>query len=226
VGWIDCLATGKDLGRGLFTRGNFAWQKQQPGGPGLSGVKPTVPFDFPEIALNRFSVQAFNQLYYRKQFVKRQRAVVHYEPFFYPLDAIHHWNRIYGKRGFLQYQSVVPYKTNYTAYRKILETIAASGEGTFLVVVKTFGDVPSPGMLSFPRPGVTLALDFAMQGESTLRLCERLDEIVRDAGGAVYPAKDARMSAASFQAYYPNWRDFARYIDPNFSSSFWRRVTR
>lgn len=223
--WIDCLATGKNLGRGWFTRGNFAWQKERPGGLDLSKIKPIVPFDFPEFALNRFSVQAFNQVLYHKQVTKRVRNVVHYEPFFYPLDSIHHWNRIYGKRGFLQYQCVVPYKTDLTPIRNILKTIAASGEGTFLVVLKTFGDVTSPGMLSFPRPGVTLALDFAMQGESTLRLCERLDQIVRGTGGTVYPAKDARMSAESFQSYYPQWREFARYIDPNFSSSFWRRVT-
>ncbi len=225
VAWIDCLATGKNLGRGLFTRGNFAWQKQNSGGLDLSKIKPTVPFDFPEFALNRYSVQAFNQLYYRKQLTKRVRSVIHYEPFFYPLDAIHHWNRIYGKRGFLQYQCVVPYKTDLGPIRRILQSIAASGEGTFLVVLKTFGEVTSPGMLSFPRPGVTLALDFAMQGQSTLQLCEHLDEIVRSAGGAVYPAKDARMSPASFQTYFPQWREFSRYIDPNFSSSFWRRVT-
>lgn len=225
VAWIDCLATGKNLGRGLFTRGNFAWQKQSPGGVDLSKIKPTVPFNFPEFALNRYSVQAFNQLYFRKQLTKQARSVIHYEPFFYPLDAIHHWNRIYGKRGFLQYQCVVPYKNDLGPIRRILQAIAASGEGTFLVVLKTFGDVTSPGMLSFPRPGVTLALDFAMQGESTLRLCEHLDEIVRGAGGAVYPAKDARMSPVSFQTYFPQWREFARYIDPNFSSSFWRRVT-
>jgi FAD/FMN-containing dehydrogenase len=92
-------------------------------------------------------------------------------------------------------------------------------------VLKTFGNIQSPGMLSFPRPGVTLALDFAFRGETTLRLLDRLDRIVREMCGAVYPAKDARMSAESFQAYFPQWREFARYIDPKFSSSFWRRVT-
>lgn len=225
VAWIDCQATGKNLGRGWFQRGNFSWQKQRPGGLDLTKIIPPVPFDFPNFTINRYTVQMLNQAIYRRQLVKKVQNITHYEPFFYPLDSIHHWNRIYGKRGFLQHQCVVPYKTDKRPIRRILETIAASGEGSFLVVFKTFGEISSPGMLSFPRPGVTLALDFAMQGESTLQLCDQLDEIVREAGGAIYPAKDARMSAANFQAFYPEWREFSRYIDPNFSSSFWRRVT-
>jgi FAD/FMN-containing dehydrogenase len=226
VSWIDCQAKGKNLGRGWFQRGNFAWQKQQVGGGlDLTKVNPFVPFDLPNFAINRYTVQMANQVIYRRQLVKKKRSLTHYEPFFYPLDSIHHWNRIYGNRGFLQHQCVVPYESDHGPIRRILETIAASGEGSFLIVFKTFGEVTSPGMLSFPRPGVTLALDFAMQGESTLRLCDQLDEIVREAGGAIYPAKDARMSAKNFQTFYPQWREFSRYIDPNFSSSFWRRVT-
>ncbi|HKF36901.1 MAG TPA: FAD-binding protein, partial [Ktedonobacteraceae bacterium] len=95
----------------------------------------------------------------------------------------------------------------------------------FLTVLKTFGAIQSPGMLSFPRPGLTLALDFAYGGSKTLKLLEELDSIVLQSGGAVYPAKDARMSAASFQAFFPGWKEFAQYVDPHFSSSFWRRVT-
>jgi FAD/FMN-containing dehydrogenase len=132
---------------------------------------------------------------------------------------------MYGRQGFLQYQCVVPYHDNHRAIKEILQQIGQSGEGSFLAVLKTFGRIQSPGMLSFPRPGVTLALDFAFRGETTLRLLDRLDRIVREMCGAVYPAKDARMSAESFQAYFPQWREFARYIDPKFSSSFWRRVT-
>jgi FAD/FMN-containing dehydrogenase len=125
----------------------------------------------------------------------------------------------------LQYQCVVPYNDNYEALKAVLRQIRKSGEGSFVVVLKTFGTIKSPGMLSFPRPGVTLSLDFAYHGQKTLRLLDRLDQIVRDVCGSVYPAKDARMSAESFQAYFPQWREFAAYIDPRFSSSFWRRVT-
>ena len=125
----------------------------------------------------------------------------------------------------MQYQCVVPDDGGHTAIRSILEKIVAAGQGSFLSVLKTFGDVPSPGLLSFPRKGVTLALDFPMRGASTLALLNELDVIVRQAGGGVYPAKDARMSRESFQAYYPRWQEFSQYIDPKFSSGFWRRVT-
>jgi hypothetical protein len=135
------------------------------------------------------------------------------------------WNRLYGKRGFFQYQCIVPYQDGYEVMKEILERISRSGEGSFLGILKTFGDVPSPGMLSFPRPGLTLALDFANRGQKTLCLLDALDTLVRQSGGIVYPAKDARMSPESFQTYFPRWQEFAQYIDPKFSSSFWRRVT-
>jgi FAD/FMN-containing dehydrogenase len=185
----------------------------------------TIPFDFPSFILNTFTVKSFNELYYHSQFSKRVHKVVPYEPFFYPLDAIHDWNRMYGKRGFLQYQFVVPFQDGFEAMREIIGRIRHSGEGSFLTVLKTFGAMQSPGMLSFPRSGLTLALDFAFAGQKTLQLLDELDEIVRKSGGAVYPAKDARMSAENFQAFFPRWREFAQYIDPHFSSSFWRRVS-
>ena len=153
------------------------------------------------------------------------QKVIPYDPFFYPLDTIKNWNRMYGTRGFLQYQCVVPFDNDNAAIKEVFTRITRSGEGSFLVVLKTFGALPSPGMLSFPKPGVTLALDFPIHGARTLRLLDELDGVVRASGGAVYPAKDARMSAESFQAFYPQWRDFAHFIDPQFSSSFWRRVT-
>ena len=149
----------------------------------------------------------------------------HYEPFFYPLDAVRDWNRGYGRRGFYQYQFVVPFRDGDAAVREILGRLAASGEGSFLAVLKTFGDVPSPGLMSFPREGVTLALDLPNRGERTLRLLRDCDAVVRDARGAVYPAKDATMTPASFRAFFPQWEAFAEHIDPAFSSSFWRRVT-
>ena len=150
---------------------------------------------------------------------------MHYDPFFYPLDSVGNWNRLYGKRGFLQYQFVVPVERGLEATRHVLSRIAASGEGSFLAVLKVFGGAPAPGLLSFPMPGFTLALDFAQRGSATFSLLNRLDRVVAEYGGRVYPAKDARMSADSFDTFYPRWREFAQFIDPAFSSSFWRRVT-
>jgi FAD/FMN-containing dehydrogenase len=224
VSWVDCLIGGKDVCRGIFMRGNHA-------GEALRAVKQrgklplSMPFDLPSQVLNTFTVKAFNALYYRSQVSHTVRKVVHYDPFFYPLDSIKDWNGLYGRRGFLQYQCVVPFEGGHESMREILERIRRSGQGSFLTVLKKFGNLPSPGLLSFPRPGLTLALDFAYHGQETLQLLDDLDAIVRQSGGAVYPAKDARMSAQSFQAYFPRWQEFARYKDPKFSSSFWRRVT-
>ena len=224
VAWIDSLAQGKNLGRGIFIRANHApsqmitkvaWPK--------SGKKATVPFSFPNIALNKLSVSLFNQCYWRKNLRRAKSYLGYYDPFFYPLDTIHHWNRIYGKRGFLQYQFVVPLGDG-EAIEKILGLIAQSGQGSFLTVLKIFGDVASPGMLSFPMPGVTFALDFPNRGQSTLVLLDALDKEVLKYGGRVYPAKDARMSGAAFREFYPEHERFAKFIDPKFSSSFWRRV--
>jgi len=224
VAWIDCLAKGPSLGRGLFMRGNHAGPAECPrqAGPRLQF---TFPFDPPFTLVNNFSLRLFNSLYYRKQLRKRSRAAIHYAPFFYPLDTIRSWNRMYGSRGFLQYQCVVPFDNGHEAIKEILEKIASAGSGSFLAVLKAFGDITSPGLLSFPRPGVTLALDFPHRGQPTLDLLDRLDLITGEACGAVYPAKDARMSAASYRKYYPRWPDMAKFIDPRFSSSFWRRVT-
>lgn len=132
---------------------------------------------------------------------------------------------MYGPRGFYQYQCALPPEGVIDVLNEMLRRIGRSGLGSFLLVLKTFGVVPSLGMLSFPRPGATLALDFPNRGAETLALLNALDDLTRAAGGAVYPAKDARMSAASFQTYFPAWQAFSRYVDPKFSSSFWRRVT-
>ncbi|MBU2828115.1 FAD-binding oxidoreductase [Acidithiobacillus ferriphilus] len=224
VAWIDCLAHGKSLGRGLFMRGNHASpQERLPLPPRRTRTFPIEP-PFPLI--NAWSLRAFNSLYYRKQMARMQRAITHYEPFFYPLDGILHWNRMYGHPGFFQYQCVVPSDFAKESIRALLETIATAKSGSFLAVLKAFGDRRSPGLLSFPRPGATLALDFPNQGQRTMDLLDNLDKIVTSAGGAVYPAKDARMSGERFRQYFPRWEEFQRYIDPRFSSSFWRRVMR
>ncbi len=222
VAWVDCLAGGDALGRGIFIRGNHSST------PAPLVVPPPrslpVPLDAPSFLLNTHSVRAFNSLYAAKLKTDRVRGDKHYQPFFYPLDAVGHWNRLYGKRGFFQHQCVVPRDGYGGPIRDILRRIAASGQASFLAVLKLFGDLPAEGLLSFPRPGVTLALDFPNRGPSTLRLLDELDSVVFSHGGALYPAKDARMSPAHFQKSFPALDTFERYRDPAFSSSFWRRV--
>lgn len=224
VAWIDTTATGARLGRGLYMEGEHATGSlPQPDAPAEPRLR--VPLDAPAWALNRLTVQAFNALYWRQQRRPVVQKRVHYEPFFYPLDAVGGWNRLYGRRGFFQYQFVVPFEHGAEATREILRRIAHSGEASFLAVLKTFGDVPSPGLISFPMPGITLALDFPNRGERTRRLFRDLDRLVREAGGRLYPAKDACMTAEDFRAFYPAWTRFSEFVDPAFSSSFWRRVT-
>ncbi len=223
VAWIDCLATGDDLGRGLFTRANPSDKpsnrplKHRPG--------PSVPITPPFSLVNRWSLRLFNKLYYARQRGDRRQDTVSYSKFFFPLDAIGNWNRMYGPRGFLQYQCVIPPEAAEEAIADMLKRIAEADTGSFLAVLKQFGDKPSPGLLSFPRPGTTLALDFPIRGQTTFDLLDRLDEITLAAKGAVYPAKDARMSPAVFQAGFPKWRELAALRDEKFSSGFWRRVT-
>ena len=185
-------------------------------------VRFGVPVELPRALVTDTAVRVFNAWYYRRPLQRIRR--VPYDSFLYPLDRIRNWNRIYGRRGFFQYQCVVGPSDGRDAVAELLSRIAAAGGGSFLAVLKVFGAIPSQGVLSFPRPGITLALDFPNRGSETMRLLDRLDEIVRSSGGAVYPAKDARMSADSFRHYFPRWRSFCEYLDPAFSSSFWRRV--
>jgi FAD/FMN-containing dehydrogenase len=222
VSWIDCLASGDALGRGIYTIADHA----RAGGLDRKGKSsgPKVPFDFPALALNRLSVAAFNALVYTNGRLKAGARRVPYGPYFYPLDSIGQWNRIYGKRGMYQYQSVVPPGVAESATAEMLRAISRAGQGSFLVVLKTFGDLSSPGLLSFPRAGTTLALDFPNRGASTLALLDRLDAIVREAGGRLYPAKDGRISGAMFRSGQPEFDRFAAHVDPGLSSTFWRRV--
>jgi FAD/FMN-containing dehydrogenase len=224
VAWIDCLAKGNQLGRGLFIRGNHT-ETIHSRPPKAPSRRLTFPFDPPFALINSWTLKAFNTLYYRKQWSDRVHRPVHYEPFFYPLDAVYGWNRVYGSKGFFQYQCAVPTDAAHEAIRGILERIARAGTGSFLAVLKLFGDKPSPGLLSFPMPGATLALDFPNQGQKTLRLLDELDEVTRSVGGRLNPSKDARMYREDFQQNYPGWTDMAAYVDPNISSCFWQRVT-
>ena len=223
VAWVDCLARGRELGRGIFSRANHA---PGPVGPTASlDQRLAVPVSPPWSPLNGFTLRLFNALYRRRLgWRRRARHLAAYAPVLFPLDAIGGWNRLYGRHGFYQYQCVLPPDTARDGIAELLDSVATAGEGSFLAVLKTLGDQRSPGLLSFPRPGTTLALDFPNRGPSTLALLDRLDRITLAAGGRVYPAKDGRMSPAMFAAGYPGLGRFRDSVDPAFSSSFWRRV--
>lgn len=221
VSWIDCL---DKHGRGLFMRGNHcAADAPVPAHAPRKG-QLAMPVTPPLSLVNAASLRAFNALYYHAHRLRAGPAVSHYRPFFYPLDGIAHWNRMYGPRGFYQYQCVVPFEGGEQAIAALLAQIAGSGQGSFLAVLKTFGNRPSLGLLSFPQPGITLALDFPNLGDKTLRLFSQLDTIVSAASGRIYPAKDARMPAHLFQSGYPLWEQFLPYRDPGISSAMSRRL--
>lgn len=225
VAWIDVTARGRGRGRGIFWRGNHAHRGEAPTQVPRRSRRLTLPVEAPSWVLNPWSARSLNALYYYLQRWRAGQRLMSYEHFFYPLDTLGNWNRLYGRRGLVQYQCVLLPSVAESVLEEILDRIAAARVTALLGVLKRFGDRASPGMLSFPRPGTTLAVDLALEGERTWRLLERLDELVWQAGGALYPAKDARMSPEMFAASFPQWREFCIYCDPAFSSSFWRRVT-
>jgi FAD/FMN-containing dehydrogenase len=218
VSWIDCQAEG----RGIFSRGNHL--------PAAAAEhyhrrKPLrVPLTPPLSLINGLSLRAFNALYFRMNQRRAGRSLQHYLPFFYPLDNILEWNRLYGPKGFYQYQSVVPPVNARDATAEMLRAISTSGMGSPLAVLKTFGTSNSPGLMSFPMEGTTLALDFPNAGEKTLRLFARLDAIVRAAKGRIYPAKDARMPRDLFEEGYPRLDEFLKYRDPGIHSTMATRL--
>ena len=219
VSWIDCISGGG--GRGVFMRGNPIVTAPRPLPTAQQRTMPLVP---PVSLVNRLSLRPFNVAYYHLKKWRAGRAIAHYEAFFYPLDNLLEWNRMYGPRGFFQYQSVVPRAVGRDAIQAMLREIARSGDGSFLAVLKTFGNRQPVGMLSFAQPGVTLALDFPNHGARTHRLFERLDAIVREAQGRIYLAKDARMPRELFEAGYPRLPEFLPYRDPGISSGLSRRL--
>jgi FAD/FMN-containing dehydrogenase len=223
VAWIDCTARGSALGRGVFKRANHTAQLPD-AAPSVARTRPlrlcvTPPFSL----VNKASIRAFNAMYYRTC-RSGHSSIEHYEPFFYPLDAVRGWNRMYGPRGFYQYQFVVPGEAGENVMAEILTAISASQLGSFLAVLKVFGTQPSVGLMSFPMPGVTLALDFPNQGDAVTKLFARLDQIVGEASGRIYAAKDARTPRAMWLRGYPNWERFKQFVDPTFSSTFYRRM--
>lgn len=219
VSWVDCVS---QVPRGLFMRGNFNTSIGEKSDPVSDSLKLPFPIEAPSWVLNSLSIQIFNELYFQRIPSEGIKKTVNYQPFFYPLDAIHNWNLMYGKPGFLQWQCVVPIESN--AIAEIFRQISLAKQGSFLAVLKTFGSIPSEGLLSFPRPGVTLALDFGIKGEKTFKLLNQLDTIVKASGGAIYPAKDARMSEEMFKLSFPKLEEFKKFKDPGITSSFWRRV--
>jgi FAD/FMN-containing dehydrogenase len=222
VSWVDVTSTGKNFCRGIFMQGDHS---QVPAPLKVSGKpKLTFPIELPGFALNGATVGLFNTLFFNKQLKKRVTALQDYEPFFYPLDAVLKWNKMYGKRGLLQFQYAIPWEHAREGTVAILQEVAKSGLASFLAVLKAFGDVPSPGMMSFPKPGITLALDFPIKPGKSFELFDRLAIMTNEFGGRLYPAKDARMTAPQFQAFYPQWEKFARFKDPALTSSFWERV--
>ena len=219
VSWIDCVAGSG--GRGLFMRGNFI---ADAGRAAPKAAAKRMPFVPPVSMVNGLTLRPFNEAYFWLNKRKTGRQVTHYQPFFYPLDNLHDWNRMYGPKGFYQYQSVVPRAVGQEAVSAMLAEIGRSGQGSFLAVLKTFGNREPLGMLSFAQPGVTLALDFPNHGAKTLALFERLDAIVREARGRIYLAKDARMPRDLFEAGYPRLSEFIQYRDLGISSAMSRRL--
>lgn len=216
VAWIDCLAKGDALGRSIMMRGEHMKSAElvdstHKTAPLASkrGLKLDVPVMFPNFALNPLSMKAFNFAYYNKCRPGTHKRIVDYNSFFYPLDAIGNWNRIYGKRGFTQYQFVIPKEAGREGMRKILARITESGLGSFLAVLKLFGEQAS--FMSFPMAGYTLALDFPISLKA-MDLFKELDAMVADYGGRLYLAKDSRMDAAMFEKTYPNANAFRQAI--------------
>lgn len=222
VAWIDSLQTGRALGRGHLICGDHAAAGTRTGEarPALA----TIPLTPPVSPLKGLALRAFNEAYFRKAKRGTSHRTVPFDGFFYPLDRVGQWNRLYGPNGLHQHQSVVPSGDASAVVRALIEQAARERQGSFLTVLKRFGDAASPGLLSFPREGYTLTLDFPHRGDRTLRLLEQLDAIVVAAGGAVNPYKDARMAPETFAASFPDWRVLERLRDPVIVSDFWRRT--
>jgi FAD/FMN-containing dehydrogenase len=222
VSWIDCAARAGGVGRGIHTVGDFAAE-------GPLTIDPRRELSFPftparSLVTGR-SLRLFNELYWHKASPRATRSLSGYSAFLYPLDSILHWNRVYGRSGFQQYQCLIPEHDAREGIRTMLTAIADAGSGSFLTVLKRCGSLPSPGYLSFPQTGITLALDFPQDDALSTELFPRLDAIVRETGGRLYPAKDAHMSGEDFRRSYPRWQQLEALRDPALLSRFWQRVT-
>lgn len=210
VAWIDCLSTGERLGRSHVIYGDFL----PDGNLRISAdLKFNVPFFFPSIVLNKWTVKVFNWFYFNRQFRKIKESEVDFNTFFYPLDSIKNWNRIYGRRGFLQYQFILPLEVSFDGIKQILEILSKTGSGSFLAVLKLYGK-QNQNILSFPMEGYSLALDLKVS-KNVFQLLDTLDEIVANLGGRVYLSKDARLSRSSFNQMYVNADSFREFRSQN-----------
>ena len=224
VAWIDCLAKGKDLGKCLLMVGDFRDDGQL---EYKARQKLSIPFNFPSFTLNTWTVRAFNWLYYNKVREKISKQKVTIDSFFYPLDGIGRWNRIYGNKGFTQYQFILPLENSFEGLEKILTTISESGKGSFLAVLKLYGK-ENENYLSFPMEGYSLALDFKIE-KGLFQLLDQLDQIVVKYGGRIYLAKDARVKKEIFEQGYPKIELFRKIrkkykLEKKFNSLQSRRV--
>ncbi|MCX8279511.1 FAD-binding oxidoreductase [Phyllobacterium sp. 0TCS1.6C] len=222
VAWVDQLASGATSGRGVLITGNHAEKggHRTPESPGNLGV----PFETPVSVLNYPSLKLFNMAYFWMKSRKTEPHMVGYGSFFYPLDQLRNWNRLYGTAGLFQHQSVIPEQAALATIPEMLKATRDAGQSSFLTVLKRFGDVASPGLLSFPQPGYTLTVDFPNRGQRTLALLKRLDDMTIDAGGRINPYKDQRMSSHSFKRGFPMWDQLETWRDPAIMSNFWART--
>jgi decaprenylphospho-beta-D-ribofuranose 2-oxidase len=206
VGWLDCATAGRRMGRGILLKGRWAEPDEAPARPPRPKPSITLPFDLPSFAISRPTVRVFNELYYWKHFRRVRRGIMHPESFFYPLDMLRHWNRLYGRRGLAQYQCVLPESAGPGAARRFLELLVRRGGGSPLCVIKDCGP-EGIGMLSFPRPGISIAVDVGVRGD-TQALVDALNELVIAEGGRIYLAKDAFTRAEHFRAMEPRLEAF------------------
>lgn len=220
VAWIDCLAGGASMGRSVLMRGEHTPASQVPEAfrdrplDFLHRRSRTIPFHLPPFVLNAWTVRTFNRVYYRRHTPGRQ--TIDFDTYFYPLDRIRNYDRLYGRRGFVQYQAVLPRATSREGLARMLHTLSDSGSASFLAVLKSMGP-PSGGLLSFPLEGHTLALDLPNTGPRLREVIDALDQIVLDHGGRVYLAKDAFLTRERFRRMYPRAEEFMaiqRRFDP------------
>lgn len=229
VAWIDCLAGGRNMGRGVLFLGDFADAQLVASRKSQAIKKPIkITMDTPEWLLNRFSMSAFNSFYYSLNTTRDD--LIHIDPFFFPLDSLHDWNRLYGKSGFIQYQCVLPPETSAEALKEILSRCVKGGWGSFLAVLKRFGpeEQHTEASISFPRSGYTITLDFPVR-TGLFEFTAELDKVVLQAGGRVYLAKDACLSAETFRKMYPQWEAWnavRNRLDPDaaFASALSKRL--
>jgi decaprenylphospho-beta-D-ribofuranose 2-oxidase len=208
MGWIDCLSRGRGMGRGILSRGRWAERAEAPPRPPRPLIRPAIPFVLPGWVISRASVRAFNSVYYHRHPARVSRGIQHPESFLYPLDVIRHWNRLYGPRGFTQYQCVLPDSAGHGAARRFLELLTGRGGASMLCVIKDCGE-EGAGLLSFPRPGISIALDIPIR-DQTQSLVDALNELVIAEGGRIYLAKDAFTRPEHFRAMEPRLPEWSR----------------